>query len=240
VRIDVKVDTSLLDKNVKRYTKNLAFSTAQALNDTVLEAQRRIREHMRVAFHLRKTDFMNRAIKIFVFAKVQANRPYAEIGVDNRPRLLLSMFEQGGQRLPWVGRNVAIPITGAARPSSAAAVRTDLTFAALNFKKAGVNAAGRKALAARRAKGIRKRKLGGQYYYWQGNQRTFILTSTRAAPLGGVFQRTGPKRDDIRMIYSFRSSVRIQAALNFVATTEQAFGQVFQEAFYRRFYRLTA
>jgi hypothetical protein len=101
-----------------------------------------------------------------------------------------------------------------------------------------VTQAGRAVLAARKAKGIRKRKLGGQYYVWQGNQRTFILPHTRRAPLGGVFQRVGPKRDDVRMIYAFKQGVPLKAILAFVATTESAFRDVFNEQFAKSFYRL--
>lgn len=243
MKIDIKVDTSLLDKNAKRYAKNLAFSTAQALNDAAKEAQKRIRDGMRTRFHIRKPQFMDRSIKIFAFANARANRPYAEIGVDNKPRLLLSIFEEGGARLPFVGRNVAVPITGqAARPSAGDSVRPDLYFQALNFRKSRTTAtkAGKAVLAARRAAGNRKRKLGGEYLIWRGAARTFILPQSRRAPLGGVFQRVGPGKDDIRLIYSFKANVRLKAALDFVSTSQQAFSDVFQESFYRRFYRLNA
>jgi hypothetical protein len=243
MKIDINVDTSILDKNAKRYVKNLAFSTAQAINDVAKEAQSRIRNGMRVNFHIRKPQFMDRSIKIFAFANARSNRPYAEIGVDNKPRLLLSLFEEGGARLPFIGKNVAVPITGqAAKPSESDGVRPDMYFRALNFRKSKTTAtkAGKAVLAARRASGNRKRKLGGEYLIWRGDKRTFILPQTKRAPLGGVFQRVGPGKDDIRLIYSFKSNVRLRAALNFVGTTETTFSDLFQEAFYRRFYRLNA
>jgi hypothetical protein len=244
MKIDIKVDTSLLDKNAKRYAKNLAYSTAQALNDAAKEAQREIRNNLKERFHIRNEQFMNRTIKIMAFANVTANRPYAEIGVDNtKKNLILSLFEDGGARLPFVGKNVAIPVTGqAARPSVSDSVRADMTFQALNFTKGpivkthrGIDAWARQKIARKR--GIRGR-LASEYFVWQGANRTFILFNTRRAPLGGVFQRVGPKRDDIRLIYSFKANVRLRAALNFVQTTEQAFNTTFTEAFYRRFHRL--
>jgi hypothetical protein len=236
--INVSFDTSGLDKTVARYQKNLAYSTAQALRASVLEAQRRIRESLRRSFHLRRVDFMNRSIKIFAFPSVASNRPYAEIGIDNKARLILSLFEDGGARTPFVGHNVAIPILGTTRPSAESAVREDLTFQALHFQRGPITARGRSVLAARRLKGIRKRKLGGQYYVWQGAQRTFILSRTARAPLGGVFQRVGPKRDDIRLLYAFKSTVQVKAVLEFANQTEQAFADVFREAFFTAFYRL--
>ena len=244
MRIDVRVETSLLDQNAKRYAKNLAYSTAQALNDAAKVAQSRIRSNLRERFRIRNPAFMDRTIKIFAFANVTAQRPFAEIGVDNsKKNLLLSLFEEGGARLPFVGKNVAVPITGqAARPGFDSSVRSDLTFTALNFRKSKtvITRAGREVLKARRAAGNRKRKLGGDYLIWQGNRRTFILPSTRRAPLGGVFMRVGPKRDDIRLIYSFKSNVRLRKALGFVDATSQAFADTFREAFFRRFYRLNA
>jgi hypothetical protein len=241
MKIDIKIDTSLLDQNAKRYTKNLAFSTAQAINDAAREGQNRIRANMRDKFHIRQPQVMDRAIKIFAFANARSNRPFAEIGVDNKPRLLLSIFEEGGARLPYVGKHVAVPITGqAARPGISDSVREQFTFQALNFRRSKTVATqhGKSVLAARRAEGNRKRRLSGGDLIWRGDQRTFILPATRRAPLGGVFQRVGPGKDDIRLIYSFKANVRLRAALDFVSTTEQAFNDVFTEAFYTRFYRL--
>jgi hypothetical protein len=238
--IKVDFDTSVLDKTVKRYTKNLAYSTAQALNDTAKEAQKRIRVHMRDVFKIRKADFMDRSIKIFAFANVNANRPYAELGVDNKSRLLLSLFETGGTRSPFKGKTEAVPVIGqAARPSFEQPVTPSLTFQALNFQRAQVTGAGKAVLSARKAAKNRKRKLSGGYYVWQGSQRTFILPQTARHPFGGVFQRVGSKRDDIRMIYSFRQSVQVKKALDFVEITRSTFEDVFNDAFVRRFFRLT-
>jgi hypothetical protein len=246
MQINISVDTSLLDKNAKRYAKNLAYSSAQAINDVAKAAQTEIRGNLRERFHIRNPAFMDRTIKIFAFANVAAARPFAEIGIDNSKRhLILSMFEEGGARLPFVGRNVAVPVTGqAARPSVDDSVRSDLTFAALNFVRGPIKRTAQGADAWARHRIARKRgikgKIASEYFVWQGAKRTFILFNTRRAPLGGVYQRVGPKRDDIRLIYSFKANVRLRAALNFVATTERTFNTTFTNAFYRRFYRLNA
>jgi hypothetical protein len=244
MQVNIKVDTSLLEKNAKRYVKNLAYSTAQAINDSAKAAQSDIRGGLKETFHIRNEQFMNRTIKIFSFANVSSNRPYAIIGVDNSKRhLLLSMFEEGGARLPFVGKNVAVPVSGqAARPSVSDSVNGEYTFQALNFTKGpivkthrGIDAWARHKIA--RSRGI-KGRLASEYFVWQGAKRTFILFNTRRAPLGGVFQRVGPKRDDIRLIYSFKTNVRVRNSLNFGSTTERAFNNTFNEAFYARFYRL--
>jgi ribosomal protein L34 len=239
MQINVDFDTSVLDKTAKRYEKNLAYSVAQSINAAALEAQKRVRAHLREVFHIRRGDFIDRTVKVFAFASVGKDRIYAEIGIDNKPRLILSMFETGGTRLPFKGKGQAVPVTGqVARPNAAASVNPAYTFQALNFKRGPVTAHGRRVLSARRAKGINKRKLSGQYYVWQGANRTFILQATRRAPFGGVFQRVGPRRDDIRLIYSFKRTVALRKALAFVETSREAYERVFKDTFVQKFFRL--
>lgn len=241
IQIACNIDTSKLDKLAKNYQRNLAYSTAQAINASGLEAQKRIRENLRLKFHVRKQDILFRSIKITAFANAKSNRPYLEIGVDNsKARLMLSLYESGAQKQPWKGKNVAVPITGTARPGMDASVNPALTFQALNFKRGPVTKRGKEELAKRKAKGIRKKKLAGYYYVWQGNQRTFILPHSAKATNGAVFQRVGPGRDDIRILYAFKQNVRIRATLDFVKQSEEAFRDVFLETFYQKFYRLNA
>jgi hypothetical protein len=239
MNINVNFDLSLLDHEAKRYEKNLAFSVAKAINAAAEEAQKRIRASLLTAFHVRKRDFLFRSIKIFAFANVGADRPFAELGIDNKHHLILSLFESGGERQPFKGQSVAVPVTGeAARPSITSSVNAAFTFQALHFKRGPITHAGREILAKRRAKKITKSKIGGQYYVWQGAQRTFILPHTARAPLGGVFQRIGPKRDNIRMIYSFRRNVILKKALAFIETSQKVYEDVFKDEFVRRFYHL--
>lgn len=240
MKIECNFDTTLLERTAQRYEKNLAYSTAQALRQTALEAQSRIRAQLRQRFQIRKPEFMDRTIKIFAWPSVNQQRIYAEIGVDNSKRgLLLPIFETGGTKTPVMGKNVGVPITGsAARPSFGSPVSPAFTFRALNFHRGSPTQEGRKILAARRAKGIRKRRLGGQYYIWLGNNRTFILTSTKRAPNGGVFQRVGPGRDDIRLIYSFKPNVRLKKALDFVETSRATYEEIFGRTLVAKFYRL--
>jgi hypothetical protein len=240
MRINVAFDTRQLDKEAKRYQKNLAYSTAQALRATVLEAQRRIRESLYVKFHIRKRELMERSIKVFAFPSVGSNRPYAELGIDNKVRVILSLFESGGVRTPFKGKTQAVPVTGQARPNPTSSVREDLTFQALNFTRGPVKQTGRAVFAARKAAKQKRGKLSGSYYVWQGNQRTFVLARTPKAPFGGVFQRkgAGKKPGDVVMLYAFRPPTTMRAILGFVSTTESAFRDVFNEQFAKAFYRL--
>jgi hypothetical protein len=239
VKIDATLDTSVLDQTAARYTKNLAISASQALNDTAREAQRRVRDHIIATFHVRSPVFIDRLIKIFAFSNVYQDRPFAELGVDLKGRSILSLFEEGGERFPFVGQQEAIPITGGpARPAIEDPVPDTMTFAALKFRKSGVTGEGQVTLAARKAAGNRKRKLPGGYYLWRGEQRTFILPSSQAEPSGGVFQRVGPGKDDIRLVYAFKPSVQLRPALEFIRTSQQTFDEVFADAFNKHFFRL--
>jgi len=233
--MDIKfdIDFSLLDKRAKGFEKNLAFSVAQALNETAKAIQTKIRNNIKARFKLRKTDFVLKRIKISTFANVKQQRPYAVIEVDQKQRLLLGKFEEGGEREPFVGKHVAVPVTGqAARPSWDQSVNArKYGFRALNFQQKDMREVNSKANAKRK----KNRANSKPYMVWLGRQRTFILNKTRSSPFGGVFQRIGPKHDDIRMIYSFRGAVRLKRVLGFVETARAEYEKDFREEFYRRF-----
>lgn len=227
------IDFSLLDQRAKNFEKNLAFSVAQALNETVKLIQTKIRQNVKARFKLRKTDFVLRRIKISAFANVRQQRPYAVIEVEQKPRLLLGSFEEGEVREPFVGKHVAVPVTGqAARPSWDQNVNArKYGFKALNFQQKDMREVNSKSNAKRK----KNRANSKPYMVWLGRQRTFILSKTRSSPFGGVFQRIGPKHDDIRMIYSFRGAMRLKKVLGFIQTARAEYDADFREEFYRRF-----
>lgn len=240
MRIDIQIDAEKLKAKTLREQKRLAFSTAQALNDTAKEVQAEIQGRVKALFRIRKgadgssssefsretgdqpsrseRSFIVRSIKIFAFANVKRGRIFAELGIQNRPRLLLSKFETGGTREPFVGKNVAVPTEEGARGGSLDnSVDPGLTFKRLGFKD-HTTASGKKQV--------------------KGRNRTFILSKTAAHPQGGVYQRIGPKREDVRMIYSFRRAFRLRAVLHFIKTAEAVYIKRFRENFLARFYDL--
>lgn len=234
--LKLTVDLSLLDEKAKNFEKNLAFSVAQALRETALTIQTKIRNNIKARFKLRKNDFILKRIKISAWPSVKQERPYAIIEVNNNVRgspLLLGKFEEGGQKDPVVGKHVGVPITGqVARPSWDQNVNArQYGFRALNFQQKDLREVNRKPNAKRK----KNRANSKPYMIWMGRQRTFILNKTRSSPYGGVFQRIGPKHDDIRMIYSFRGAVRLKKTLGFIETARSTYQADFQEEFYRRF-----
>lgn len=117
----------------------------------------------------------------------------------------LDKFEPGGTKTSRGGRNVAVPI--AARP-----VRSAVVPEALRPKALGLHRQGARTIGA---------------------QRTFLLTLRSGRQ--GIFQRTGPGRDGVRLLYWLTPSVPIPASLRFVATVEQVVQEMFAVNFRLRF-----
>jgi hypothetical protein len=238
LQFKIDIDPSRLVTRTLREQKRLAYAVADSLNAATKDVQMSERAQLDKKFQIRRASFMYRLIKITQFATVGKNIPFAELAIDNsKARVLLSVFEFGGTKEPWRGKNVAVPITGTpARPTFADPVPEAMTFQALGFKRVTLSARGQDVVAragkqSKNLKRIAKKWAGRQLSIWAGEQRTFVLPYTAAAPYGGVFQRYGPKPDDIRMIYSFRPRPRLRHMLNFVETARDEF----QVAFTRHF-----
>jgi hypothetical protein len=138
MNIKVQIDTKKLEAKTLREAKRLAYSTVQGLNKTATDIQTQERVNLDRKFTVRKAGFLYRLIKVS-FASVLKDKPVAEVYIDNtKQRVLLSVFEDGGEKTPAVGQNIAIPITGeAARPSFGQLVVDAFTFTNLRFQKHG-------------------------------------------------------------------------------------------------------
>ncbi len=172
-------------------------------------------------------------------AKVPKGRLYAEISMSpssqaSQRRTLLPLFQTGGKRTPMTpgAKHVAVPLLGRpARPSVARGVPPQFTFAGLKFAAYS----GGKRLKRKRQSGkevdvglvgefgrVALPELGGRSrVQWKGQQRTFILTKTQKAPLGGVFQRIGPERGDIRMVYKFVDPFDLERRLHWLENAQR-------------------
>lgn len=217
MQVNVEIDTSLLQAKVLKEQKRLVYNTVEAINQTAKAVQAQVREDMARDFHLRSANKKGRKwlldrIKI-KFAGVKKGLLYAEIYVDQKPRLLLGQFEEGGMREPFKGKNIAVPITATAREGGGKGgeVRQELTFKALGLKPVSVTP-----------------RLKADRVQFKGKERTFILKSTAKHPMGGVFQRTGPGRDDIRMVYSFQKAFQLRRLLRLVQRAKQIYQDKFQ------------
>jgi len=137
--IKFDIDIKGLEAKTLLESKRLAYSTATAINRTMQEIQREERAELDRRFQIRKNDFMYRLIKIYVFAKVfKGIGPqmgvYGEIGIDQKNRVLLAEFVEGGFKDPASGKSVGVPITGsAARPAFADPVEAALQLSKIHL-----------------------------------------------------------------------------------------------------------
>jgi hypothetical protein len=218
MRIDVQFDVSQLQAKTLREQKRLAYNCAEALNKTAVAAQEALRLRMMTIFNLRSTTKRDRhwlleQVKV-QFASVKKGVMYAELYVNpNVKRLLLAGFETGAMREPFVGKNVAIPITGEARAGGSVGgeIKPEFVFGKMRLK--AVTVIGR---------------THSDTTQYKGANRLFLLKSSRQAPLGGVFQRVGPGKDDIRLVWSFHRAFKLHEVLKFLQTAEQTMSEKFK------------
>jgi hypothetical protein len=244
----MQMDNAQLLLRMRNGEKKLLYAVAGAINATAKRIQQAEFENVRARFAIRseqsKRLFFGSDVRPGGVAarlgpppEIKAGRMYREVytgteAVGARRRVLLPEFEAGGEKQPTVGaRTFAIPLTGRpARPSFRGVVPPAFTFAGLALTAYRGKA---QIKVARRGKGGKARQvkvgLFGEYgrmalpaegggVQWKGKQRTFMLTSTAREPEGGVFQRIGRGREDIREIYAFRRTAPLDARLHFVAT----------------------
>lgn len=243
MKIDVQVDTAQLLLRLEKGEKRLAYAVVNAINKTALRIQEAERERVRRQFVVRKQDFiMREAAIVKPFASVKQARPFAEISVGDKKRLLLRAFEKGAERKPFTpgAKSVAVPLLGRpARPSIASPVPPAFRFSGMKLK---AFYKGKRLTNRRRGRKTSDVDLHGEYgrvalpqpeasggIQWKGEHRTFLLPISARAPFGAVFQRIGPKRGDIREIWSFRRGVRLDARLEFVLTAQRVAAQWFGE-----------
>jgi hypothetical protein len=222
----IKIDDTQLKARFN-IAKSVAYGTVNAINETAKQVQAAERDNVRRKFHVRpaKAEFMmQQAAIIKPFASVSQGRPYADVSVGKKDRLLLATFEHGGQRLPFIGKNEAIPIIGSpARPSIDESVPVNLQVKNLNMAPqlpAAVKAQLKSIKGSTRAETAALRKTfknaNSANMPWKGRERTYMI------PGVGIFQRTGPGKRDSTLLYAFKPLVNLKPILNFGETGMQA------------------
>lgn len=233
--VEISVDAARPLALLKNGGKKLAYAVVNALNDTAKAIQQKEREHVLGSFVVRKRDFVLRQAAIIKFASVGKDRYEASISVGQKPRLLLSGFEKGAERRPTKGgRTQAVPVTGGpARPSRQASVPDVYFFQSLQLRR--VTSKGQRKRRQRTDVGLVAHETSTGRVQFKGAHRTFLLPSTARAPEGGVFQRVGPGRDDIRLVYSFKSHVKpLDSRLRFIVTGRSVAAAVFPRELQRQ------
>jgi len=203
MRIDLQIDSAPLVLRLQNGQRRLAYAVVNAINNTAKRIQAVERRRVEEEFTIRKKEFIRRqAAVIKPFANVKQGRPYAEIGVGQKPRLFLSAFERGAERKPFTqgARRVAEPVVGGpARPRFTQPVSPELRIRKLRFDR---------TKTGRRRAGVTR-------------------TKTYLVPEVGIFQRVGPAAT--RLVYAFTRGKKLEPRLRFVATAKKESDRWFRE-----------
>jgi hypothetical protein len=195
MRIDLQIDSTALVLRLQNGERRLAYAVVNAINNTAKRIQDAERRRVEQVFTVRKKDFMRReAAVIKPFANVREARPYAEIAVGQKPRLLLSAFERGFEREPFTpgAQRVAEPVIGGpARPEFGDPVTPELRMGKLRFDR---------TKRGRRRAGV-------------------TSTKTYLIPQVGIFQRVS--KEATRIVYFFSRGKKVKPRLEFVITAEK-------------------
>lgn len=259
MNIGFKIDVDELVVRLQLKEKQVAYAAVIATNKTAERIQLGEIEHADHVFMIRKRRFMlgsperpgGMVAKLWPRASIDKGRAFAEIFVggtldtDKGGPLLLRTFEHGGERKPsWPGaKSTAVPLTGRpARPTFSAGIPYEYSMAGLHFAAFMFGKRLKRQTRSRKnldvgiigEYGAVKIPAGNQTVQWKGRQRTFILTHTQKEPYGGVFQRIGPARGDIREIYAFRRNVQLDDRLKFIETAQRIAAEWFAEEMERQ------
>jgi hypothetical protein len=205
-QIDISRGLQLTDLLLKK----IPYSTNNALTRTANELVDVERDELKSEFKIRKQFVLNR-VRITKFSRV--NDLWTRVAIDSNVqggKLLLAMFEEGGEKLPELGSELAVPITGgAARPSFSQKVTPSLLYKSLHMRK-NVTSAGK--------------------IQYKGDRRTFIIAGV------GIFERvTNRKREalnkkgiatkghdtNVILLYKFKHGVPLRAQMHFVRTARE-------------------
>ena len=204
MRVDLNVDDTVLLERLDNPEKRIVFAVVNGINDTLKTGQRAVQLHVQDEFTIRQPFVLRQAAIIKPFANVKQGRPYGEIAVGQRRRLLLAGFEGGELRTPFKGReSVAVPVE--ARPSPQARIPEELFVQRLGIRKV-------------RAKGKHKAGAGVAF---EGKQGTYLI------PRKGIFQRLGSGLS--RVLYVLARPFRLEKKLEFVDTVVAVARRVFPD-----------
>ena len=218
-QVDISGAIALTDLILRK----IPYATNNALTRTAKEVVTIERDELKTEFQIRKQFILNR-VQVTKYSRPSSL--WTEVSINRKVQggdLLLTMFEEGGTKLPGAGSELAVPITGeAARPTFAQSVRPSLLYKALNLQKHATD-------------------LGKIQY--KGDRRTFVILGV------GIFQRNSGRRrgrskrgqaqgkdeSGSTLIYSFKRAVPLRAQMHFVRTAREyvldRFSVVWREEF---------
>lgn len=190
--------------------RKIPYATNNALTRTAKELVQTERDELKTEFQIRKQFILNR-VQITKYSR--PDDLWTRVAINQNVQggqLLLTMFEEGGEKLPQLGSELAIAVyPGAVRPSFDANLRdSSLFYKKLNMQK-------------------HMTSLGKIQY--KGDRGTFVIPGVGIFQRGGRSKRgrrsrglIGPgQKDDSTLIYSFKHDVPLRAQMHFVRTARE-------------------
>lgn len=230
--IQIELDTNATE--IQRWMRavfldQLPYAMARAVNATAFDARDAIRRGIDERFTIRR-PYVPRGVQIPPGGRATKQKPEAIVELDRR-RSFLAKFEEGGVKRGSATMPIAIP-TEHIRPVHTAIPPLSLYPKNLGLQErrdiSGGFTAARTTFTRR---GVKQ---------WKGKRRTFVIDpwEHNATPeLWGVWQRRGPKRHQIRLIWAYRREIPIPPTLKFVETGRRTVNEVWDRNFTREFDR---
>ncbi len=134
MKISIDINVEPVVKLTAAVLRQMPYALNSAITRVAKEAVDAGQREVAASLQIRKKFILNR-IRILQYSKV--NNLTAIVGVDPRVQgspLILGFLEEGGEKTPRAGSEIAIPLTGeAARPSFPMAVVPGLRYPNLRF-----------------------------------------------------------------------------------------------------------
>jgi hypothetical protein len=216
MHIKTEIDVSQVVKLTKTVLRQLPYALNNAITETaklvVAAGQFEIRRDLTI----RKGDFLPSRFRMLQYSRV--TNLTAVIGIDTNVAgapLLIGFFEEGGEKLPSRGPDLAVPITGQPeRPSFGASIPSTLQYQNLLIQQG------------------------------KGKKHTFVVPGIgvfqRIGPYGRVWNKTTKRMETVnkaatQILYAFKASAPLHQRTQIIAVSKQViedrFGAIFNKAF---------
>lgn len=232
----ILLDATKFERFTSVYRQQAPYAISVALNRTADDVNAALRLGLRQRFTIRQPGLLEHVAPTQLPAPNRATKTDLRVFLETeRIGQLFNPFETGAPKFSQGGRPLIIPSDrtgpdGGAplRPSKTTVIPRSLYPANLGLTArrdpAGkpYYALGRKAIA--QGKTPVHRTAGGKIQV-KGKRRTFALdpryNPAIPARIAGIYQRTGPGKHDIRLLWHYADRVRRPAILEFYATAER-------------------
>jgi len=215
VEIKLDIDVSQVVKLTQKVIRQLPYALNNAITETAKLVVAAGQFELRRDLTIRK-DFLPNRFRVLQFSRV--TNLTAVIGIDANvvgAPLLVGFFEEGGEKLPSLGPELAVPITGQPeRPSIGENIPSNLQYQNLLIQQG------------------------------KGKKHTFIVPGIgvfqRIGPYGRVWNKQTKRMETVnkaatQILYAFKASAPLHKRTQLIAVSKQVISDRFDEIFNRAF-----